>query len=137
MIDVRLSLLLLGVVVAVGPVCLGMAGTARLPLATVTATAGPTVALATAKPVKPLAATQVPLFEVPAPTARPWCTVRTPGGDVLNLRAGPGMEAEILRGLLPGDVLWILASSGEWLQVESLDGQKAGWVLALYCEVRK
>jgi len=72
----------------------------------------------------------------PPPTAIP--TAALPASaevtvDLLNVRAGPSADAELLGQIKQGDSLPILGrdDTGDWLSVELPDGQ-AGWVSAQY-----
>lgn len=67
----------------------------------------------------------------PPPTATPSTAHVTV--DLLNVRAGPGADAEVLGQVKLGDALPILArdDTGAWLSVQLPDGQ-AGWVSTQY-----
>jgi len=81
---------------------------------------------------EPIATPTLP--PAPPPVTAP--TVATPASaevtvDLLNVRAGPSADAEMLGQVKQGDALPILGldDTGEWLRVQ-LPGGEAGWVSA-------
>lgn len=84
----------------------------------------------------PLEGEQLALF-TPSPAAAPaWCKVARTGGEALNLRARPGLDQEILGGLLPGEWVQVMMRSIEvpgWVFVKTLDREE-GWIAAEFCE---
>lgn len=92
------------------------------PSPTLTATATAT-SKATARPAARASATSSP-----TPAA---CIVANTGGDVLNIRRAPGMDAEIVGGLLPGARVTVIAWGDGWLQIQQ------GYISAEYCEVTR
>ena len=80
-----------------------------------------------------------PLPPAPPPVAAP--TIASPASaevtvELLNLRAGPNPDAELLQQVKQGDALPILGrdDTGDWLRVQLPDGE-AGWVSAQYVRV--
>ena len=83
---------------------------------------------------EPIATPTLP--PAPPPVTAP--TVATPASaevtvDLLNVRAGPSADAELLGQVKQGDALPILGrdDTGDWLRVQLPDGE-AGWVSAQY-----
>lgn len=54
----------------------------------------------------------------------------------LNLRAGKGVNHKIITTLDPGEPLTVLATSGEWINVGTTEGNE-GWVLSRYLTEEK
>lgn len=69
------------------------------------------------------------------PTRPASCFVANTDGEVLNVRKGPSLTAEIIGGLLPGQRLTVITWGKEWNQIRA--GDLAGFVAAKYCEVKK
>jgi len=69
------------------------------------------------------------------PTRPASCFVANTDGEVLNVRKGPSLTAEIIGGLLPGQRLAVITWGKEWNQIRA--GDLAGFVAAKYCEVKK
>ncbi len=87
------------------------------------------ISAATAQPARP-SATRSP-NPLPYPAT---CTVSRTGGDVLNVRARPGMEAPILGGLLPGQEVTVITWGKDWHKVTT--GSLTGYISARYCEAQ-
>lgn len=86
---------------------------------------------------EPIATPTLP--PAPPPVTPP--TVASPASaevtvDLLNVRAGPSADTELLGQVKQGDALPILGrdDTGDWLRVQLPDGQ-AGWVSAQYVRV--
>lgn len=63
------------------------------------------------------------------------CVVANTGGESLNIRKAPSMQAEIIGGLLPGQRVTVLINGEPWQKIQA--GQLTGYIYSKYCEVTK
>lgn len=87
------------------------------------------------KPSVTLTSTVQPVTLSPGDNLPMFCVVAYTEGDILNLRRGPGMQYEILGGLLPGQRLTVITWASDWVYVST--GDQAGYIYRDYCEVTK
>ncbi len=91
-----------------------------------TGTAAPTVTrTSTAAPTSARTVTTTPAL-FPAS-----CQVKGTGGERLNVRTGPSMEADIITSLYPGETLKVTGVRGDWYQTEY--NNRAAFVARTYC----
>lgn len=96
------------------------------------------VTSSTASVVKPIRAEKTPGAAAgpkmtPAPTPTPAaCEVTNTGGEVLNVRTGPGLGAEIVGALRPGQRVTVESWGDQWHKITA--GDISGFVYATYCE---
>ena len=108
-----------------------------------TAPRGPAVATATTQAYAPSTRTLRSMSTRQAtavllPTATPSYDAEVVADSMLNLRAGPGDEYDVL-GSYPRGTWGMLtgkSANGEWLRVRTPDG-KTGWMWAAYLVVKK
>lgn len=70
---------------------------------------------------------KAPPSEVPMPVQAITGQVAVVDSKIINIRSGPGTEYPVIKQAAAGEILLILAQSGDWFQV-SIDQGQLGWV---------